>query len=313
MKTRLYGHSFVGIIVVIATISLFGAEQTPEDAELNEKVQAALKAANPEYEGKGNFGIRNGKLTMIHLMGCKGITDLSPLKEFPLSSVRNLILYRTKGIKDLSPLAGCKLQQANLEGCDQITSIAPLAGMPMRSFRMCAKGISDLSPLKGMPLRHLDIGYYGQKVTDISVLEGMPLADLRLDNCPELTDISAIRDMPLTLLSLQRSRAIKDFSPLEGLTKLEKLFFTPKFLTEKEIEIVRNIKSLKSIKVSWNDNKYNSSGKGWSGIQTPEKFWERYDAGEFGKKPKSAPKTVDIPDTNKDTTVNDNADAKKKP
>ena len=261
--------------------------QTGDPAqELAGKMHAALKKANPGYKGGGKFTVKGGKLVSISLMRCREVADLSPLKEFPLESVTSLILYAAAKVRDLSPIAACRLTQLNTERCVAIADLSPLSGMPLKYFRMYAcKGVTDLTPLKGMPLRHLDIGL-NPGISDLSALEGMKLTDLRIDNCPKITDISVVKGMPLKFLSIFGSPGIKDFSPLEGLP-LETLYFAPALLTEEELRIVREMKSLKKIGTSWAD---------YSKKQNPEEFWKRYDAGEFvPAKPPPKPKSEQGP------------------
>jgi hypothetical protein len=74
---------------------------------------------------------------------------------------------------------------------------------------------------------------------------------------------------------------ISDLSPLEGMN-LNALLFTPKNIT-KGLDVIRQMKSLKTIGVGLGDNDEFS----------PAEFWKKYDAGEFGKliEPKDAQRT----------------------
>jgi hypothetical protein len=242
-----------------------------EAVALTNRLHAALRAANPQYAGGGTFRVRDGKLVMISLMRCPGITDLTPLQDFPLESVSSLNLYNAVNVADLSPLRACRLTSVNLERCAKVRDLSPLAGMPIRWLRMYAcPGVSDLSPLKGMPLQHLDMGK-NPRIRDLSVLAGMPLRDLRMDECPAVRDISILRGLPLTFLSLFGCMGIEEYSALEGL-ELETLYFSPGLLSEADIRTVRNMESLRKIGTSWADYRKELS---------PDAFWQRYDAGEF--------------------------------
>jgi len=72
--------------------------------------------------------------------------------------------------------------------------------------------------------------------------------------------------MPLTCLNCAGTQA-SDLGPLAGM-KLETFVFTPKKIT-KGIEIIRNMKTIRSIGLEW--------GR-WIPV---EEFWKKYDAGEF--------------------------------
>lgn len=264
----------VSNVVRVAAIMWLAASPfaLADDAELEKKLQAALKEGNPDYKETGTFRFKDGRIVAINLMRCKGITNLSPLAKFPLSSVTAVVLYNSTNIADISPLRQCRLTSLNLERCAKITDLSPLKGMPLRGFRMYAcEGVRDISPLKGMALRHLDIGLC-PRIRDISVLKNMPLHDLRIDNCPEITDISILRGMPLKFLSLFGCKGIKDYSALADL-ELETIYFTPALLSHSEIQILREMKSLQKIGTSWADYRKELS---------PKQFWKRYDAGDFG-------------------------------
>ncbi len=63
---------------------------------------------------------------------------------------------------------------------------------------------------------------------------------------------------------------VSDLSPLEG-QSLTTLAFTPKDIA-KGIDVIRQMKSLKTIELDWDSDRF-----------TPDEFWKKYDAGEFGK------------------------------
>ncbi len=237
------------------------------DDALDQKLHQALKAANPDYANEGKFVYREGKLHTLNLMRSPGLHDLSPLGNFPLESVQNVILYNSVNVSDLSPLKTARLTALNTERCAKISDLSPLEGMPLAYFRMYACPlVKDLSPLRGMPLHHLDIGL-NPIVEDISALEGMQLTDLRLDNCPKLTSIAVIEGMPLKLLSVFGCTGVEDFAPLLGLP-LESLFFSPELLSKAELQAVRKMKTLKILGTGWKD---------LHSKQTPEEFWAKFD------------------------------------
>ena len=266
MRINIYS---LGLTFVFFTI--FGKAEDRSVA--TERIQKALRAENPDYEGNGKFLFREGKLVSINLTRCRGITTLAPLNQFQLESVSNVILYNSTNISDLSPLRKCRITQLNTERCSKLTDLSPLQGMPIKWFRMYAcGGITELAPLTGMPLEHLDIGL-NPHIKDLSALQGMKLHDLRLDNCTGLTDISIIKGMPLKFLSIFGCTGIKDFSAILDLP-LETLFFSPDLLTGKELRQVRAMSSLKILGTSWDDY-----GKKLS----PTQFWARHDRKEKEK------------------------------
>ncbi len=79
--------------------------------------------------------------------------------------------------------------------------------------------VADLSPLQGMQLQFLDCMF--TPVSDLSPLKGMPLTDLSV-NATRVADMSLLKGMPLKELGC-------DFDP------------------ERDMEIVRSIKTLKTI------------------------------------------------------------------
>jgi hypothetical protein len=52
---------------------------------------------------------------------------------------------------------------------------------------------------------------------------------------------------------------------------LKELYLTPKNIT-KGLDLIRQMRSLKTIGLSWHDNEF-----------PPAEFWKKYDAGEFNK------------------------------
>lgn len=97
----------------------------------------------------------------------------------------------------------------------------------------------------------------------------MPLIYLDCSKTP-VADLSPLEGMPLTWLVFGNT-AVSDASPLAGMA-LTQVFLTPKNIT-KGINVLRQMKSLKTIGLSFDDkDKY-----------TPAEFWKKYDAGGFGK------------------------------
>jgi len=139
--------------------------------------------------------------------------------------------------------------------------------MPLTELSCGATPVSDLSPLKGMSLKKLQCNE--SPVNDLSPLKGMPLTEL---DCfrNQVSDLSPLSGMPLTKFYCLWT-PVTDLSPLQGLN-LTDIWMSPKNVTN-GIEVLRQMKSLKTIAV----------GLGPNTSLTPDEFWKKYDAGEFGK------------------------------
>ena len=137
------------------------------------------------------------------------LTDLSPLKQMELTSLRCI----NTQVSDLSPLRGMPLtvlfcdvtkvpslapfarDEANDPGvaaATAVTDLAPLEGMPLTDLYCYETQVSDLGPLKGMPLKRLVCG--ATEVTDLSPLQGIPLTDLELPGYEDRQPGTARRD-----------------------------------------------------------------------------------------------------------------------
>jgi serine/threonine protein kinase/Leucine-rich repeat (LRR) protein len=239
------------------------------------------------------FGTRVNDLSplqgmKLRTLNCDGlhVSDLSPLMGMPLEA---LDLTGTK-VEHLKALAGMKLEQLGLERT-KVSDLSPLKGMPLTALSVCGTSVSDLSPLKGMKLTFLHCG--GSSVADLSPLSAMPLTNL---NCAgtkvsdeSLNQMNKCHDLRLLVLSetqvsdlglahlkdhknlrrlmLQGTR-VSDLSPLADMP-LEEIRLTPKNLTKRGLEILRNMKALKTIGTDWN--------QAWPAAE----FWARYEKGEF--------------------------------
>jgi len=120
-------------------------DKLPADKQV-EALHTKLRELNPNYNGKGRFVARDGKIVEAWLVRLE-LTDLSPLKGLPLS----LLDFGENGIQDISPLRGMPLKTI---GCrfNLISDLAPLKGMRLTSvdFHQNRGNITDLSPLAGM-------------------------------------------------------------------------------------------------------------------------------------------------------------------
>jgi len=108
----------------------------------------------------------------------------------------------------------------------------------------CAQ-IEDFTPLKDMAITHLQLCSYS-RLKDLEFLRGMSLKTLM------------IPDTAVTDLTLLKGMQLKDIR------------LTPKNITQ-GLDMLRDMKSLKTIGTSWGDD------KAWPA----EQFWDRYDKGEF--------------------------------
>ncbi len=156
---------------------------------------------------------------------------------------------------------------------DTVVDISPVRALSGLARLRCwgsapGKGrLSDLSPLRGMKIYKLNCGW-SPSLADISPLQGMPLKDLKLGGT-QVADISVVSGMNLEWLTCEDTK-VTDLSPLAG-RSLEVFVFTPKNIT-KGMSFLRQMNSLKHISLAW------GGSKTWS----PDEFWKKYDAGEFG-------------------------------
>jgi len=220
---------------------------TGEAATLIANLHAALKAKNPDYNGKAVITVTNGKITEV--------------------------VFAKTGVRDLSPLRGLALAKF---ACSQepVTDLSPLQGQPLTYLQLNARQIRDLTPLRGMRL--VSAGISDCPVADLEPLRGMPIQSLSLLNLTELNSLDFLRGMiSLSTLDIRRTR-VQDLSPLEGL-KLGSIVFTPANITE-GIEVLRNMPSLQ--RLSGDSLK---AGAAQPEAFSPAEFWKKYDAGEFGK------------------------------
>jgi hypothetical protein len=182
-----------------------------------EALQAALREANPAYDGRGAFTMENGVVREAVLSG-PGVVDVTALQGLAL---RKLDL-RWSGVTDLTPLQGMPLTALDLTR-SQVADLTPLAGMPLTELRLEGTRVHDLSPLVGMPLRYLDIGH--SRVTDLAALRGMPLEELHMNRAP-VRDLAPLAGMPLRRIGMLDTR-VTDLSPLATCPALERADVPP--------------------------------------------------------------------------------------
>jgi serine/threonine protein kinase/Leucine-rich repeat (LRR) protein len=167
----------------------------------------------------------------VHYVICRfnpDLSDLSPLKDLPLTT--NLDCSFTR-VSDLTPISALKLTRLDvtntkvvnltpLKGMPlehlfvqntQVSDISPLQGLPLRMLTMDNTPTGNLSPLKGMPLTFLQTGI---EVTDLTPLQGMKLTNLAI--CGPVADLSPLQGMPLTSLGCSCPN-LADVTPLKGM------------------------------------------------------------------------------------------------
>jgi serine/threonine protein kinase/WD40 repeat protein/Leucine-rich repeat (LRR) protein len=210
---------------------------------------------------------------------CTGVSDLSPLKGMGL----RVLYFEATPVSDLSALAGMALTHVRCNDTG-VSELLPLKGMPLTSLSCGGSSVDDLSPLKDMPLTYLDCGT--TKVSDLSPLHGAPLQNLSCDST-RISDLAPLQGMPLTELLCEQTN-VSDLSSLQGMN-LTKISF-PAANIAKGIDVIRQMKTLTSLGISWKDeNQF-----------PPAEFWKKYDAGEFGNAPASpppAPPTIPVAGT----------------
>jgi hypothetical protein len=241
-----------------------------------------LKERNPGFDGAVKPTIENGVVTGLEFV-TNQVTDIRPLRSLP--GLNSLVCRGSGGqgiLRDLSPLKGMSLTTLSC-AYNQISDLSPLEGMPLESLICSVNPVSDLSPLKSMHLKELHIlGWKGKdllplkgmaltvlncgesKVEDLSPLAGMPLNSLCL-NLTNVSDLSPLKDVPLLNDLRVVNTRVSDLTPLKGM-RLSVLFvagsrvtdlrpirelpltdLTCDFRPERDTEILRSIKTLKTI------------------------------------------------------------------
>jgi hypothetical protein len=139
-----------------------------------------------------------------------------------------------------------KLTHLDLNGCGQVQALSPLKGMPLTGLYINDSKVRDLTPLRDTKLEFLACN--NTSVKDLTPLKGMPLKTL-----------------------VMHGTGVADLRPLQGMA-LDAIRLTPRNITQ-GLDILRDMKSLKSIGTGWLDT------PSWP----PAEFWDRYDKGEFKK------------------------------
>ncbi len=181
------------------------------------RIEAALRAANPEWTG-GLFN-RYGAVEewAAPVMACRHLSfqhslprDLSLLRWL---APRSLALQNTR-TDDLSPLAGMPLTWLECY-CTRVDDLSPLRGMALTNLNASHTRVADLSPLRGMPLRTLNLNH--TRVRDLAPLKGMPLEELHLAGTA-VDDLAPLAGMPLRFLNIHDTPAARKPLP-EGFVR----------------------------------------------------------------------------------------------
>ncbi len=228
-------------------------------------------------------------LQTLDLSGTK-VEDLTALEGMKLEK---LYLSHTK-VVDLKVLAGMRLEDLDISGT-KVSDLSQLKGLKLTALNVAGTPVSDLTPLKGMKLTWMKCS--GTNVSDLSPLNGTPLKELncagskvsdaslaRVKDCKDLVvlilDHTQVSDAGLAhlkdfknlkRLSLVNTR-VSGLSALKGMS-LEEIRVTPKNINKQGLDILRGMKSLKTI---GSDIHYPLA---WP----PAEFWARYEKGEFKK------------------------------
>lgn len=195
-------------------------EETP--ADISESFQNRFTDLNP---GITRWQINmesdeSGIVTALEIRSSR-LKDLAPLAAF--SNLTRLVASGTGNddllgmvvpapLKDLSPIAGCPIQDLNI-GYTRIKDLSPLKGMPINNLNIQFTLVEDISSLKGMPLNSLNMD--GTDVRNFEPLSGAPLHQLSL-NRALILDVSPLKNLPLTSLQLRRTR-ITYINGLQGM------------------------------------------------------------------------------------------------
>jgi hypothetical protein len=191
------------------------AELPPEKQV--EAVERRLRELNPEFRGKVESSIRDGKVWWLGFLTDR-VTDISPVRA--LTGLESLdcggTAPRQGRLADLTPLRGLRLHRLK---CDhsQVADLEPLRDMPLELLHCESTKVGSLSPLEGMKLTALTI--QETPVSDLRLLRGMPLKLLDIYEARAVTDLGPLKGMPLEYLNVTGA-AVNDLSPLSSLTAL---------------------------------------------------------------------------------------------
>ncbi len=193
------------------------------------ELHAALKAKNPNYDGKGEFEMEGGKIVSVRLSSpC--VSDYSPLRGLPLralyaydlpdpSVLAGMKLQVFEGnasaVTDWSVLKGMPIEVLLLNGTGVITDFGFLQGMKLKRFWVGPATNFNLALLRGMPLEMVSLRFWPGD--DLTPLQGLPMRSLGLLNCPNLRNFAPLKGLALTYLKLEMLPHLKDLSFLSNM------------------------------------------------------------------------------------------------
>ena len=239
-----------------------------------EVVVRKLQELNPDFDGNIKHSIKNDAvfelsfsaehvsdispvraLTGLKSFGCnqssKGkLINLSPLRGLSLTAIS----MENTPVSDLSPLKGMPLTSANF-GATRVSDLSPLQGMPLSDLTFYGTLVPDLAALKDLKLTKINLG--GSLVSDLSPLQGMPLTGVVCAGT-QVSDLSPLRGMALTMMDCQNTK-VKDLTPLKGMPLTD---LRCDFVPERDTEILRSFKTLKSIN-------YKPAAEFWKSVESP--------------------------------------------
>jgi tRNA A-37 threonylcarbamoyl transferase component Bud32 len=194
-----------------------------------EAVERRLRELNPDFRGKVESSIRDGKVWRLGFLTDR-MTDISPVRA--LKGLEWLdcggSAPRKGRLSDLTPLRGMRLMRLRCEE-SHVTDLEPLRDMPLEYLHVQNTGVVSLSPLEGMKLVSLTI--QETSVSDLKPIQGMPLKWLDLYGLSGVTDLSPLEGMPLEYLNVTGA-AVNDARPLGSLKALRILLLDDTRITD---------------------------------------------------------------------------------
>lgn len=212
-------------------------------------------------------------LEELDLYGNRGIKSIDGFEN--LKKLKKLILNRTGGITDISPLKECKdleelsiqnnkvssiealkdhekLKLLDISGNKQITDLSPLE-KSTKLTRLLANGnkIESLDSLKNLTeLKEIHVSE--NKIKDLSPLEKLVnLEDLDISNNPDIESLEVLKNLTnISELKINNAKKVKDFSPISKLTKLEDLTIIRSGLTD--ISFLRGLNEITEMNLQMN-------------------------------------------------------------
>jgi len=197
----------------------FVCEWDPPLALTPAQLHAALKEANPGYDGRGSLSLRAGTIVGADLADTGPIRNLEPLRGLPLESLALGGAAYESPLEDLKPLGGMPLATLAVQGCARLRDLGLLQTLPLTTLRLLRTPV-DLRQLRGLPptkMLHIE----NAKIIDLAPLQGMQITRLALINVKPVSDIRPLAGMPLVELTLAQTH-VWDLKPLQGM-RLESL------------------------------------------------------------------------------------------